>query len=233
MDNTIETHEATGRILDILSIDFDIIMYPCIKLYNDKINGSESPVVLWNILQQSMEIDSHLSYDAKTLLLLGWLLKRAKSNNSEIIALNEHQEIVDDLKKMNEYSTDIYNLTNVDFHHDIFYRKDDQPLAKYFDKCDCSNWVGYLYKNNKLVSYTWYKAPNSEGFNPRLIDENDMDKFIIKSVGIDEDLKELASKTFHRVYLVKSPQWVPYKYIHLYNLLYCMVTDNEYSFMWK
>ncbi len=232
MDHTVESHEATGRILNILSIDFDIIMYPCIKLYNDKVNGSENSTVVWNILNDTMEIDKHISYDAKTLLLLGFLLKKAKADNSKIIALDEHQKIIDDLKTIDKYNSDIYNITNVDFHHDIFYRKEDESRVKYFDKYDCSNWVGYLYKNNKLVSYTWYKAPNSEIIRSSLIDEKDADKFIFKSIGIDDDNMELMKKTCNRVYLVKAPQWVPYKYIHLYNLLYSMVSD-EHTFVWK
>ena len=218
-ENKKEIHEASGRIYNVLSIDFDIIMYPCIKLYNEKANGSENPTVMWNILESQMEIDKFLSYDAKALLLLGLILRKGMRSNSIIVGVDEHQQLVDELKKDKNYISNIYNITNIDFHHDIFYRKGDEAVAKYFDKYDCSNWVGYLYKNNKLASYTWYKAPNSEGFNPGIINEEDREKFIIKSIGIDDDNKELLKKTFDFIYLVKSPQWVPYKYIHLYNLL--------------
>ena len=225
MDNTIETHEATGQILNVLSIDFDIIMYPCIRLYNEHINGSDTAKQIWDFLDHEYEMDKYVSYDAKTLLLLGFLLRTARSNKTRIVPLEEHQQIVDDLKKDVNYDTNLYNLTNVDFHHDIFYRKEDISVTKYFDKYNCSNWVGYLYKNNKLASYTWYKAPNSQGYDPNIIEENDRYKFDIKSVTTDEDKIDLLKMIFNTVYIVKSPQWIPYKYIHLYNLICAMAKD--------
>lgn len=224
MDNTLTTYEATGYIINVLSIDFDIIMYPCIKLYNGHISGMDNPTNIWRFLENEYDIDKYLSYDAKTLSLIASLIKKNIKNGAKIVFLDEHHKIVDDLKSDPNFDTNLYNLVNVDWHHDIFYRKEDIALTKYFDDYDCSNWIGYLYKKNKLASCKWVKAPNSEVgnvFRPELgvINEEDIEKFSIADINIEHELQSVKDFDAQIIYLVKSPQWVPYKYQHLYNLL--------------
>ena len=55
------------EILKILSVDFDYIMYPCIKLYNSHVSGAENQTVTWEHLEQLLEIDKYLCYDADAL----------------------------------------------------------------------------------------------------------------------------------------------------------------------
>ena len=78
----------------ILSIDFDIIMYPCIKMYNDKVGGDANSTQLWQGLENDLDISNILSYDWITLKNIAQLI--AKSKNVHFI--KEHQEIIDILK---------------------------------------------------------------------------------------------------------------------------------------
>lgn len=200
-------------IKKILSIDFDYIMYPCIKLYNEKCAGNGNPTEIWNILEHDLEINNFLSYDAKALLSIAKLIKYVKDNfNAIIIPIQEHQEIVDDLLTK-DYNNSTYDLINIDYHHDIFYRKSDITQARNFNKYNCSNWVGYLFISDKINSYSWIKAPNSDLYTKAI---KDIDYTILSRSDIDD---YSLFDNIDTVYICFSPQWVPYKYKHLYDMI--------------
>lgn len=71
----------------ILSIDFDIIMYPCIKMYNDKVSGNANPTQLWQGLEHDFNIANILSYDWNLVKYIAQLIKKNKS----IHFIQEHQ----------------------------------------------------------------------------------------------------------------------------------------------
>ena len=50
--------------MKILSIDFDTIMFPCIKLYNDYCMGNANDTQIWNQLEFERDISQYLKYDA-------------------------------------------------------------------------------------------------------------------------------------------------------------------------
>lgn len=50
--------------MKILSIDFDAIMFPCIKLYNDYCTGNENSTQIWNRIDFERDIQQYLKYDA-------------------------------------------------------------------------------------------------------------------------------------------------------------------------
>lgn len=196
----------------ILSIDFDIIMYSCIKLYNDKVGGGDNPTQLWQGLENDYNINNILTYDWNVVKQIAQLIKKAKS----VHFIQEHQEIVDILKQ--DWEEDTYELINIDFHHDLWYRPTDPATLADFDNYNCSNWVGYLLLKNKLVNntYTWLKAPNSD--QPIKFDEIDLN-FQMLSL---RDLPSLLKEEFDEVFFCLSPQWVPYKYTKIYELIKIM-----------
>lgn len=202
----------------ILSIDFDIIMYPCINLYNDDVEGNDDPAILWEELEDEYNLENYdlLSYDAKVLLELGKLIFENK--DKPIYFIDSHEEIVDILKTQPTYQDSKYNLYNVDFHHDLWYRPTDFKEITDKDKYDCSDWLGYLYLTKKIASMTWLKAPNSSMPN---IDTygGDFNLNILKI----RDFKKLHEIDFDEVFFCLSPQWVPRKYIVFYDLIRTMV----------
>ena len=196
------------KILKILSIDFDYIMYPCIKLYNSYISESENTSVLWEHLDKLLEIDKYLNYDADALKLITMLVLRNIRNNTEFTPVTDHEEIVNILKKDEHYSSTKFDIVNIDFHHDIYYRDEDIAEIKDFGQYNCSDWLGYLYFTDKLERCRRLKAPNSEIYNG---------KAKIEILG-KKDFTGLTDN-FDRLFLCLSPQWVPYKFHHLYELL--------------
>ena len=213
----------------ILSIDFDYIMFPCIKLYNDLCGGGENSTTIWKIIEFGRGVDDKfISYDARSYTSIVKLVKAAieRDKNVKLIPIEEHQEIVDDLKRDENYNDTKYDLVNIDFHHDIFYRATDKNAIMHFDKYNCSDWVGYLILKDKIEKYTWVKAPNSDLYMHNLDGSHDI-KFEIASGNIFDDIKSFVdTNTFDKVYLCFSPQWVPYKYKHLYDLIIDLFTPS-------
>lgn len=196
----------------ILSIDFDIIMYPCIRLYNEKCAGDCNPTELWNYLNHAYDLDSSIRYDATVLQNIAKIIKHSVKNGAKLHLITEHQEIVDSLKTETDFDDTTYSIYNIDFHHDLWYHGDeDKNDIVTFDRYNCTNWLGYLFLKGKTELIEWFKAPNSE------IETNEV-KDICAIKRLDEVLG-IDFTNFSDVYFCLSPQWVPYKYHHLYRLI--------------
>ena len=216
-----------GETKNVLTIDFDYIMWPCIKLYNDMCRCNQNPGETWERIEFERKINNHISYDAKTLKTIALIIKNAmKNENCTFYSIEEHQNLV---KILNiEDSGDEYNVVNVDFHHDIYYHDEDVARLSYFEDCNCSNWLGYIHYIDKLKSYTWIKAPNSEPI-PRDLDEELAEKISVKDSSALNELKMKLNKgeiSFDYVVFCLSPQWVPYRYYHLFEII-CDFVNKE------
>lgn len=196
--------------MKVLSIDFDYIMSPCIKLYNSYCAGNENATVSWNRIENELGIEKFLCYDAESLKQIALLIQRNVQNGARLIPIEEHQEIIGKLSNLSD--SEKIDLVNVDFHHDIWYNPDALENIINFDDYSCADWVGYLYFKNKLNSYRWVKAANSDMFN------NSTGEEIPLEVLGKKDLPNIEND-FDVIYFCFSPQWVPYKYRHLYELI--------------
>ena len=218
---------------NILSIDIDYIMFPCIKLYNDMSSGGENPTVIWDNIEHHRGVDDKfLSYDPESLTNIFKLLKdinTCATKPIKKIAIIEHHNIIDILNKdeklehesLIEGTTESYkyNIVNIDFHHDIMYRPQDRNNIINFNKYNCSNWVGYLILKDKIENYTWVKAPNSDLYSHDLDGKYDI-KF--NTLSMRESITEY-NNNFEYIFLCLSPQWFPYKYQHLFRVLLSVV----------
>lgn len=202
----------------ILSIDFDIIMYPCINLYNGDVGGDDNPVDLWRDLEDEYGLENYniLTYDTKVLKEITKLI--AKNKNKPIYFIQEHQEIVDHLKTTEGWNEDTYDVYNVDFHHDFWYRDTDFAEILKQDEYNCSDWLGYLYLTKKASGITWLKAPNSD--EPEIRAYGGNVKFNTLRI---REFDKLHKIDFDEVYFCFSPQWVPQKYRIFYDIIEIMV----------
>lgn len=101
--------------MNVLSIDFDIIMAPSINLYNNMVPGLKWDELLKNLPNLSTTpADLNIYSD-----LLRYLLRTIDKTSSIYIAYS-HSFIKDYL----QYDYDL-NITNIDHHHDIFYNIKD------------------------------------------------------------------------------------------------------------
>ena len=197
----------------ILSIDLDIIMHPTIDLYNDEAIESEDPHVLWAFLENeyNYEKNNTLYFDPNVLLNLAKLIKN--NQNKPIYFIQNHEEIVNNLKQQSDYLSTKYNIYNIDFHHDIWYDTEDALEKWKKDQYDCGNWLGYLYFKKKLSSITWLKAPNSKPLGTPIYGKN----FKLNTMTLG-DFDKLNKVNFDEVYFCLSPQWIPKHFHYLYDL---------------
>lgn len=193
----------------VLTIDFDCIMAPCIKLYNEKCFGDENPTVIWNALSNDLNIDNFLCYDARILEDIILLIQRSVNSGAKFVSIVDHQNVVDVVKDLRD--DEKIDLVNIDFHHDVWYNRESLNSIEMFDQYNCSNWVGYLYKTDRLNSYTWYKMYGSDLFDCKELS-------IPTTIKKNSEIKGLDG-SFDVIYFCLSPQWVPYKYHHLYDII--------------
>lgn len=189
----------------VLSIDFDIIMAPCINLYNDMAGEGQNSQVNWEKIFYSRDLEKFLCYDSNTLTNLFKLLKEQKCKFEFI---ESHADIV-------PFITEKCDLVNIDFHHDIYYQK--ESTEHYADnKWTCADWVGYLGYKDLLNTYYWIKAGNSQQFAGEFNVPWEKDNV--------EKIPFLGS--FDKVIICFSPNWVPYKYRHLYDLIKVVFSEK-------
>lgn len=216
--------ETTKDPVNILTIDFDYIMSPCINLYNDMCSGNQNPTESWERIEAERKINNHISYDATSICNIAIIIKYILTFNKEckFHVVKDHQDLID-VVGVND-SDDIYNVTNIDFHHDIYYRPEDVVKMDYYHDYNCSNWLAYMYYIDKLNTYTWIKAANSDQVNLDMFDDELKEKITIQpSVYLQDYTKscmanKLDPKVDHIVFCL-SPQWVPYRYHHLFYML--------------
>lgn len=198
----------------ILSIDFDIIMHLSINLYNIYVEEADDPEELWKELEEEYEYEKYnlLKYDKEVLINI---IKLLKANlNKPIHFIQNHEEIVDLLKETENYENTQYDIYNIDFHHDIWYNKQDFYYINKHDEYNCANWIGYLFLKKKLSSITWLKAPKSISPNFASYElKNKLTELTLKN------FNQLKDIDFDEVYFCLSPQWIPPRYRIFYQII--------------
>ena len=197
--------------MKILSIDFDAIMFPCIRLYNEYCYGNENATTIWRQLEFDRDINQYLSYDANVYKNIGKIIFKNIKNGAKLIPIQEHQMLVDHLKKYDLLYLQ-FDITNIDYHHDIAYNR-NSFVEMEFDNYTCADWAGYLMTLNPETTLTWVRCPGSSPYNEDIKEFTNTItiKRIDEIVDLDDD--------YDLIYFCLSPQWVPYVYHHLYDLL--------------
>lgn len=190
----------------ILSIDFDIIMAPCIEIYNNMV-----PSLDWRELEKIPQLKVLTADLIHYNRLTKYLIKLSNYIDKEnIFFIENHAQIINYLK-----DDDQIDLINIDHHHDIgYFHKDNEN-----DKLNCGNWVGYLLDNNILSSYTWICNENSIDYKENKIIPYDK-RYLFK---LDLDTIPIPDKLI----ICLSEPWVPpnfrelfFVWIEIYNKIY-------------
>ena len=199
-----------GILMNIVSIDFDIIMSPCINLYADRVTEEEeNSTRIWNMLEDRLEIDKFLSYDAKILTDIAWLIGKAKAAGKSVFILDSEKEIVDRI--IPTIDNKECTLTHIDFFADAGTEQNKEGFD--FDKYTASSWIGYLAcKYGDKLPIRWLKAGNSQRV-PLPATVGVLPVFDIRRIFEDIDGQVDA------IFLCKNDTYVPYKYEHLFRLL--------------
>lgn len=179
---------------NILSIDFDIIMAPCIELYNELV-----PRMSWktfdNFPQMKLLTIDTIHYKRLTKMLISLFQIMPKEN---IIWIEDQGQMYKYLKNFKNI-----NLINIDHHHDIQYH-----IKEKNEKLNCGNWVYHLRHN--ISNYTWIN--NSNSHKPEEIEYKKLINNIYNLQDFDFDTMAIPDKIF----ICLSEPWVPPTYRELY-----------------
>jgi hypothetical protein len=193
--------------MNVLSIDFDIIMAPSINLYNNMV-----PANHWDDLLKSLPNLTTTPADLNIYSRLLRYLLRTIDKTSSIFIGYSHSFIQDYLKNDNDL-----NITNIDHHHDIFY--DIKDKDKKLEECNCADWVKYFHDQGQLKDYTWVHNDNS--CDPNFEVDFKYNKIPFKEFEFAE--------SYDKHFICLSPERVPPYYHSLfYTILDCLNEKNNY-----
>lgn len=201
--------------MKILSVDFNIVMHNYIKLYADKVDIKENPTLIWEMLENEMEIKQHLGIDAKVLKKIVALFKL--NHCTHFYFLDNQKDIVNDINNLKKEYDEI-ELTNIDFFHDLIYTNEDIINWKK-DKYDDSNWLGYLLYKDEIDKCQWIKMPNSYRCNNNV--EDDVEIINFSNININD------FSDFDIIYFSFSPCYVPYEYKYIYDIICDFLKEED------
>ena len=189
--------------MNVLSIDFDIIMAPDINLYNPLINPPHKFEDLMEIYPVLSGCRADLEHYRNLVL---YILKVAKTLDVKDIRVSYSHE---DIKNVLNECIDVH-VYNIDHHHDLGYPIEGKNEP---EGCTCANWGDFYFENQTIKSFTWIKNSNSDD-HPKY--KNDLR---VRSFNLEDfDLSTLPP--MDKIFLCLSPEWVPPMYYPLfYNIL--------------
>lgn len=188
--------------MNIVTIDFDIIMKPDINLYNGML---ENDLVIDDFIKEhellkNLKADLYI-YEYITRYLTK-VIKRIDAKN--VYFIKDHDTIV---KYLND--NERFNLWNIDHHHDITY--DDENVTLPIINCHCGDWVKYLMDRKKIKYYTWISNNNSYEPGEEVRENYKYNQLLLEESNLDK----LALET-DKLFICLSPPWVPDYYTPLY-----------------
>lgn len=203
--------------MNIVTIDFDVIMGPSIGLYNNLIDDKTRFTDLSNEYPflKGAEADLFI-YEYLTRYCINVIGKK------KVHFIKSHEQVVPLLNSIRDG-----NLINIDHHHDLGYDIEDwrKPIV---GQANCGNWVKKLYDLNVINHYTWYSNPQSDELPDEALD---IYKSVEKKDISELNIKELAEQT-DMLIICQSFEWVPPLYQPLYWTwvgLYEEITGSSYA----
>lgn len=197
--------------MNIVSIDFDIIMHRSINIYNDLVDDETS---IQNILDENKEAcfiprSDLFLYNYLTNFILKCCQKLSKDN---IIFIDDHHQIVDYFDSGVIQGDNDFNIFNIDFHHDIAYSEGD--VENKVEELDCGNWIKYLFEHysDNFKQYVWINTEESSTIDDRLMTFDRIYTYNIKKYNLDALIKSADI-----LFICKSVPWVPLEEQQLYD----------------
>ena len=129
--------------MNVLSVDFDIIMAPDINLYNSMVGTSEDGS---RSIEQRIKENPILAGCRADLQhyqrMVSYILQVTQNLQIKDIRISMNHE---DIKYMLNDMVDVH-IFSIDHHHDLGYVQDETAE----DECSCSNW-GEYYLNKNII----------------------------------------------------------------------------------
>lgn len=189
-------------IMNILTIDLDFIMSPCIDLYNTETVYYIPGEMSWmanNVNERDVKISK------KNLKYISNIIKESINflKFEQISFTISHDGILYPLEVLaNEKNP--FNIINIDHHHDIFYSQQDVGTIEYLNMATPSAWILYLDKYRLIKEYTWIANKNSTEFKEIDIPSRPRNfNFVMNTKNPTIDLENIE-----HLNITMSPQWL-------------------------
>lgn len=218
---------ANKKIKNVLSIDMDYIMAPSIGLYNDLAGNPEfQNCNFWEKVDMVRNVDKFVSFDENKLLFLTDIFAKqlGELDPENFFFANEHDGILEFLCGDEKKKDEVFNVYNIDHHHDVFYGPNQKADVDRFDFATLANWVYYLGKHEKLNKYYWVRNENSL---PLEREACKMLDFPADLTNIWEKTEELFNVKFDYVFVCKSAEFFPSKFQYLFEQFRIMAGSSK------
>lgn len=121
------------------------------------------------------------------------IIKNVIANNFDSIMIaDSHKHIYNFIEENLDDYSDTINVTNVDFHHDLYGINDDSRGI------DCGNWMVNLFKNYNC-EYNWVNQDDSD----KHLDNCNFCKINLK------EIKDIEKENYDLLYICRSSVWSP------------------------
>jgi len=177
----------------------------------------------WCTVQKERYCNAFLDYDRGSYDFIKDLIKKncEKLDADHIYFGQEHDSILTFLCQNETLKDCIFNVFNVDHHHDVFYGLNQRDEVERFNYATISDWVWYLFINKKLNNYYWVNNESS--------DEASLDKLALLHQPFEKILwfknrrDALFDVDFDYIYICKSERFFPIQFYDLFYELMDMV----------
>lgn len=189
--------------MDVISIDFDIIMSPSINFYNDMVGDD---VLLSQLLEDFPQLENSFNADLYIYQYFTRLITEMCCKGVPVYFITNHQDILPYLQQFEEP----VNVYNFDHHHDIGYGIKNWVLK--ISKPACGNWVKYGKDNNLINDYIWIHD-NAAGD----LEDLPRKKYLTREYTLEEYGNTSHKLDVGAVVVCASWEWIPPIYKPLFN----------------
>lgn len=199
----------SNSLKKVLSIDMDLIAWKCIDLYNNDIGEIDGHAEdFWREIEKQKHLTRFLERDEECKKMIYELVKKNISNipPENILLAEDHDMILEMLCGKKETSGFVYELYNLDHHHDIFYGEQQKENVDRFDFGCLGSWVYYMGVNDKLDKYYWVNDDYSVSL-PH--DELCELPFPTSFKTFSDSAEELLNIDFDFLFISHSPDFFP------------------------
>lgn len=186
----------------IVSIDFDVIMWKSIELYNNFIEGNIDEMAK---IEEDIPLLKYANADLELYAKLTSYLLELTKHNTQFIFIDSHEEVLN-------YLTTPCKLINIDHHHDLGY----SPHHWGVEEILCGNWVYWGIKKKLINTYIWL-----HGFMETPITIADEYKKELTIPIIESNIIEMDMSHFSipsKVIICASYSWIPTAIRPLYTI---------------
>lgn len=193
----------------IISIDLDILMSPYCGIYNNLVKPDQDRQFNWEKIEEVIDINGfELNQEYKQIV--EDIITKYSEQVDKIYVGYDHSTILNaiELEKENLNQDFVFDLYNIDYHHDIYYGDYQKEMIIDQHLACCGNWVGFLSYYNHINKYYWYKGIGGD-YIPDLY-SNDRD------IHLNIDIQRLKETDFPDhlnnvkiLYISCSYPWIP------------------------